>query len=403
MAQKRIEVPVANLSAALARIEQVRKRAARTGVAFAEPQVDVARWCRYAPKGAQTSADAARNVWTAVTIEVDAPEVRFDGWRLAGVVERIGTEALVREVPGEDVPAAHRTTPERCDHCGTRRARRETFVLRHEDGRTTQVGRQCIADFLGGQSVESIINWATFLTSLDGLGDEDDDDARWHDFPAGATALDVLTTAAQVIRVDGHYRKADSTSGSTAATIQRLYFPARSGKAAEDDARLAEKYGPFTEADAAEAMRVLGWMHGLPADGTYLGNLGVLARQGGLIETRHWGLLASAPAAYARAMGQIAERAARAEERAAAAPVPTGKVCIEAEVVSIREIDGDYGLQHKMMLRGEGGWRLYGTVPGALVGALQVGQRVRFSATIEAARDDATMGFYKRPTKAEVV
>ena len=34
-----------------------------------------------------------------------------------------------------------------CEHCRTRRARRTTYLLRHEDGRLAQVGSSCLAEF----------------------------------------------------------------------------------------------------------------------------------------------------------------------------------------------------------------------------------------------------------------
>lgn len=34
-----------------------------------------------------------------------------------------------------------------CEHCRTRRARRITYLLRHDDGRLAQVGSSCLADF----------------------------------------------------------------------------------------------------------------------------------------------------------------------------------------------------------------------------------------------------------------
>jgi len=34
-----------------------------------------------------------------------------------------------------------------CEHCRTRRARRTTYLLRHDDGRLAQIGSSCLADF----------------------------------------------------------------------------------------------------------------------------------------------------------------------------------------------------------------------------------------------------------------
>ena len=56
--------------------------------------------------------------------------------RLARPGERINTEAWSRSEGW-------------CEHCRTRRARRTTYLLRHEDGRLAQVGSSCLAEFTG--------------------------------------------------------------------------------------------------------------------------------------------------------------------------------------------------------------------------------------------------------------
>ena len=73
------------------------------------------------------------------------------------------TRRLVRTAPGVQMPEQYRTAPEKCDHCQTARRRTLTFVLQHEDGRTTQVGSTCINEFCGDGTVQV------------GLGEECDD------------------------------------------------------------------------------------------------------------------------------------------------------------------------------------------------------------------------------------
>ncbi|MET9402642.1 hypothetical protein [Kitasatospora sp. NPDC002965] len=113
---------------------------------------------------------------------------------------------------------------------------------------------------------------------------------------------------------------------------------------------------------------------------------------------------------YARRRAQAQQR--RAEEAATAAPVPTGKALeIEGEIVHARYDDADFGSagRYKMLVRGEAGWRVWSTVPAALLRALGdgparsfQGKRVRFTADVEVSPKDATYGFAKRPRKAAV-
>src|SRR5690606_20471029 len=72
-----------------------------------------------------------------------------------------------------------------------------------------------------------------------------------------------------------------------------------------------------------------------------------------------------------------AEKAAEPE----AAPVEAGRIEITGKGVPTK-------------------W-VYGTVPAA-IGGVERGERVAFTATVEASDDDETFGFFKRPTKAQL-
>jgi len=107
-------------------------------------------------------------LYTAVTVYGQEP--RLNGWTLAAVLERAGDGTVIRNVPGQEIPAKYRTAdPGHCEHCNKIRARKETFVLVHEDGRTVQVGRQCLKDFLGGNDPETIALLAERLFKLAGV------------------------------------------------------------------------------------------------------------------------------------------------------------------------------------------------------------------------------------------
>ena len=98
----------------------------------------------------------------------------------------------------------------------------------------------------------------------------------------------------------------------------------------------------------------------------------------------------------------LAAREAEAAALAAAGvKVPTGRVLVEGTVLSTKWVDNQYGGSLKMLVQNSAGWKVWGTVPSAI--EVDKGDVVRFTATVEASNDDALFGFYKRPTKAEVV
>ena len=101
-------------------------------------------------------------------VSIDGESPVLNGWKLvARLTPQDNGEILVKSVPGEDCPTKYREAdPLHCDHCLTRRKRKDVFILNHEDGRFVQVGRNCIADFLGNVSPDAILRYATFLDSL---------------------------------------------------------------------------------------------------------------------------------------------------------------------------------------------------------------------------------------------
>lgn len=102
-----------------------------------------------------------------------------------------------------------------------------------------------------------------------------------------------------------------------------------------------------------------------------------------------------------------AEREARMEREAAMPknPCPTGRGQITGECLSTKWKDSDYGPQLKMLVLDDRGFKVWGTVPGHLSGddGLQRGDRITFVAAVTQSDDDELFGFFKRPSKAEIL
>jgi hypothetical protein len=105
----------------------------------------------------------------------------------------------------------------------------------------------------------------------------------------------------------------------------------------------------------------------------------------------------------------IASLKAKAEAKAAAdaefapkAPAPEGRVEVTGTVLGFKEVESDYGITTKMIVRLLDTFaKVYVTVPSGL--DADRGSKVRFTATFERARDDQFFAFGKRPTKATLV
>jgi len=89
--------------------------------------------------------------------------------------------------------------------------------------------------------------------------------------------------------------------------------------------------------------------------------------------------------------------------------VPEGRVEVTGTIISTKWVQSDYGDTLKMLVESEEGWRVWGTCPTTILEAVEYGteelkgSKVRFTAAIEPSKDDRLFGFYKRPTKPELL
>jgi hypothetical protein len=164
------------------------------------------------------------SVWITARLLGAAPTL--NGWRCVATLVpwtdaqdekhvAVCTAAGVEYVPAWGDP----TSASRCEHCNKNRRRSMTFVLAHEDGRSMQVGRSCLNDYLGTDALAAWFVWSE-LREIEheyaGGGYDYTVHAQWlADNAAAATKRDktprklpslesFLTAAAATIRVHGY-------------------------------------------------------------------------------------------------------------------------------------------------------------------------------------------------------
>lgn len=124
-----------------------------------------------------------------------------------------------------------------------------------------------------------------------------------------------------------------------------------------------------------------------------------------------FGALSDAQVALAlKVAGELEARAA-----APKAACPSGRVEVQGVLASVKWRESQFGGAWKAVVvveTPEGSWRAWGTLPAAVVdAALEAGlavdalrgRLVRFTATVEPSTDEADFGFFKRPSKAELL
>jgi ribosomal protein L36 len=333
---------------------------------------------------------------TSYECEIIGESPKLNGWTLIASIEPIKNqttntvENVVREVPGVICPAEYRTTNMECQHCNTIRRRSAIFVLRNEKNEHKQVGRNCIADFLGNVSPDHLLNKAECLWGAAGLMS----DAREENWGSGrgeriveimhfVTIVSVLCrrlgwmprSKAEVGKVPTASLAWDICAYPTSEKIQK-FVREHNIEAEERDAALAE-----------DAVRWAAAIEPLTAPSTYLYDLGVCCRQD-LVSYKTTGYVASVISAFQRHLSdELAKNAPQNEK----SPRPAKQhIGVEKERIVLNDLtithatsySGNYGAKTFIRFTDSNQnvliWRATGNPEWAVIG-----DKVSIKATIK--------------------
>ncbi len=180
-------------------------------------------------------------------------------------------------------------------------------------------------------------------------------------------------------------------------TLDQLEIDRQKAKnqAIETRAWRAAQISTWLEADRTRE-DLLKWLGEQSYDEFYSSLLRHFRENGSLTEAQE-------AAAWKSKARQAAWETKKAEEAALAQPAPEGRLQVTGEILSTRWVDSQFGSTKKMVVKAEGGFRFYCTVPSSISGDAQVGSKISLTVTLERSRDDETFAWGSRPSKAEIV
>ena len=251
-----------------------------------------------------------------VTISGETPQV--EGHILVGTIQHLGEAGVVlRSAPDQTIPPEFRDKPKTCEHCNLNRNRIDTYVVLHIDSGTyRQIGRNCLADYLGGRNPHDYAEFAEVLTNAFRLIESEDDE--WaadggSRATAGCGIEGYLTTVATFGRVYGFLTKGAARGF---ACIQEATANRAWGYHMNPEYK--EKQPPYNHIDDMKGLVVAATLHEQLADrelavtalewainltprptDDYLLNIQVIANHG-WIENKTAGLAASIVSSYKR-------------------------------------------------------------------------------------------------------
>ena len=235
-----------------------------------------------------------------VTITGEPP--RYAGWRFVAAVDAVEGGTILRYPPGAtaEVPNDQIRAGE-CDHCHTTRTRRSTVLVAHDDtGRLLQVGRSCLKDFLGHNTLPVFLTTDDVSASLGGsLGGT----------PAAWDVNSVLAYAAAAVEAFGWTPAAASDHGKV-PTRDLVRLALKGGRGAD---QLRDQLAPhLSDAQARAPQLRADLLADLTGTSGYDANL-VAVLRGDAVEAKHLGLAVSALPAHQRLTADRAREVSRQE------------------------------------------------------------------------------------------
>ena len=235
-------------------------------------------------------------------------------WTVLAQIEHTEAGNIVRTINSEagELERFRECDPLNCDHCGYRRHRKNSYVIRSADGDEKQVGSTCLTDFTG-HDVASIVAFYGTIDILQSASALDPNDPFYWSAgaPKGVPRKMFLAICAQIIEEDGGYvsRSKAYDQAPTADLAWDRWVMIRDGKKLPNGER--PRLPEDRHRDKAEA--ALQWASEVEPTNDYLHNLSVISKLE-CWEHKHLGYAASIFGAKQRAEEREVQRKQREKQ-----------------------------------------------------------------------------------------
>lgn len=171
--------------------------------------------------------DEKGNKYTArfVLVEAEGTAVIND-WEFVAELEHTEKGNIITGVPGVEVPERYYTTTPVCEHCNSKRYRKNTYIVRNKTtGEFKQVGKSCLKDFTHGMSAEAVTQYMSLFDTLI-EGETPEPGCSYQRY---VNTKEYLSYVAETIRHFGYTRSSDE--GISTATMALAFYDAAHGRA----------------------------------------------------------------------------------------------------------------------------------------------------------------------------
>lgn len=276
-----------------------------------------------------------------VIVEAEGVAV-IGGWKFIASVEHTAKGNIINRACDIEVPERYYTGQPVCEHCNSKRARKDTYIVMNEEtGEFKQVGKSCLRDFTHGMNAEAVAQYTAAFESLI-AGEQPCEGCpyvRYFD------TEEWLHYVAETIRHFGYVKQNCDRGASTRSRAGEYYSFEHGGTFdRKTAARIREEmdacgFNEDSEEAKAETAAALAWLAEQAEENNYMHNLKIACALK-YIPLKHLGITASLFPTYNRELEREAER--RTQEKAAQASDWVGCVGsrVEVKVAEIAAVTG---------------------------------------------------------------
>lgn len=287
-------------------------------------------------------------------IEIEYPEVKLGNWRVIGKLEAVQGGKLAFAVSQEAADVAKLTAaidePLCCEHCNTKRNRKDGFLLRdNENGDYKQVGSTCLEDFTGINPAAAL--FLAQMSSVVRLAEED--------FEAFSGSGRINAVETREFLADVSFLASASGFVSAGKARETGWMPTYQAVGAlnlslQQDPKLQKRYWDQREEHRAKADAIREWAAARPAATTFDHNVKLLLASDAIeTDSKHLAFAAAAYPMYSRETSP--KQAAAAAKKSSHVGAKGDKTTAVLTVDRVIPIETQYGFSDIVLMRDEHG------------------------------------------------
>ena len=267
-------------------------------------------------KEIEVDGECFNNKYYLVEVEGIA---KINDWVFVATIQHKDKGNVIRQFNMDvEIPEIYRSTDSICEHCNSRRLRKDTYLIYNEATQEfKQVGKSCLNSFTNGLSAENVAQYISWFDEvIEGQQVDSLNSKKYYSVEL------IILNAIETIKHYGFISKAmamesnDRFIMTTTERVIEFMFPNRCMNRIEILKEMESiGYNCESEANKTELNKMLEWLKNTDNNSQYIYNLKTTVADG-CCEPRDFGLLVSLPSAYFKALEKEQDRLIREQKRA---------------------------------------------------------------------------------------